>query len=303
MWRRRAHLCHAMQHLFQQPPVQGRAALSELRRVLSSEYFPRDAVLAKKELEEGLFVRPSLAFIRGAVDEILHGFFQNGDTYYRDRRVPGALAAIIEITRDVSEPRLYEQVRRILPRLPDKELPYAIVLVIRIPECARALSEVHYEKLKGVLRNASTSVIAPLLERASKVPQLETAVRDRIKTFTVEELATWIKGGLREAAVEQAVMFYCSSSTWDRANYTAENVVLPLLPYLNRSHIERIIRSPQKEKSDLLGSHGFGQFLKKLKVEKIIDSNELDALLRSNGLEVYIPDTLEAGDTSDELPL
>jgi hypothetical protein len=35
----RAHLSHAMQHLLQQPPVQGRAALSELRKILASDYF------------------------------------------------------------------------------------------------------------------------------------------------------------------------------------------------------------------------------------------------------------------------
>ena len=297
----RAHLCHAMTHLLQQPPVQGRAALSELRRILSSDYFPRDAAQAKKELEEGIFVRPSAGFIRGAIDEILHGFFQEGDSYYHHTRAPAALAAIVEITRAASEPRLVEQLRRILPRLPDNELPYVIVLVVRIPECGRALTDVHYQKLRSLLQNGALPDIGPLFEPSSKVPQLESAVRDRIKTLTVEELAARVKSGLREAAIEQAVTFYCSCGSWDRANYVTDSLILPLLPYLKREHIEKIIRSPGDNRSDLPGSHGFHQFLEKVRAERIIDADELDSLLRTHALEAYIPDAPEAG-TSDDLP-
>jgi hypothetical protein len=259
-------------------------------------------VQAKKELEEGLFVRPSAAFARGAVDEILHGFFQEGDSYYRSRRIPAALAAIVEISRNVSEPRLVEQFRRILPRLSDKELPYAIALVIRIPECARAPSEVQYEKLRGVLRDGPLIVVAPLLERASRVTQLEAAVRNRVSNLSLQELAAQVKAGLREAAVEPAVTFYCTSRSWSTANYVAESLMLPLLPHLKRRHIERIIRSPEEEKSDLRDSSGFGQFLEKVRAERVIEPDELDALLTAHGLEYFIPDTPEPSATADELP-
>jgi hypothetical protein len=37
----RAHLCNAIIHLLQQPPVQGRSALAEVRKLVSSAYFPQ----------------------------------------------------------------------------------------------------------------------------------------------------------------------------------------------------------------------------------------------------------------------
>lgn len=298
----RAHLCHAMQHLLQQPPVQGRAALSELRRVLGSDYFPREAAKAKKEFEEGLFGRPSPAFIRGAVDEMLHGFFQEGDSYYRGPRIPSALAAILEITRDVSEPRLVEQFRRIFPRLPDKELPYAIVLVVLLPECSRALTEPQYEKLRSVVRDGPLNGSA--LERASKLPQLQAAVRDYIRGLSVDELAIKVKSGLREAAVEQAVAFYCTCGSWDRANHVTENLMLPLLPYLNREQIEKILKSPNDQDSDLRGSFGFSQFVEKLRAERVIDPEELDSLLRTHGFDAYIPGAAQSEEESldDSIP-
>ncbi len=141
----RAHLCHAMLHLLQQPPVQGRAALAELRRIVASEYFPREVSRAKKELVESIFARPSPALVRGAIDELLYGFFEDGNSYYHNRRSPVAIGAIIEIGREIAEPRLTEQFPKIVMRLSDQELLYAAALVTLIPECARSLSEVHFD--------------------------------------------------------------------------------------------------------------------------------------------------------------
>jgi hypothetical protein len=102
----RAHLSHAMLHLLQQPPVQGRAALAELRRIVTSGYFPKETTKANAELREHILSRPSPALIRGAVDELLYGFIQEGDTYYHKPATTVALCAVIEIARDVAEPRL-----------------------------------------------------------------------------------------------------------------------------------------------------------------------------------------------------
>jgi hypothetical protein len=139
------------------------------------------------------------------------------------------------------------------------------------------------------------------LERASKLPQLGVAARDRVSSLSREELAEQVKAGLREAAVEQAVAFYSTCGSWDAANYVTEALMLPLLPYLKREHIEKIIRSPEEEKSDLRGSFGFEQFLHKVRAEKVIEPDELDALLTANGLEVFIPDAPEPPNSADEL--
>jgi hypothetical protein len=134
------------------------------------------------------------------------------------------------------------------------------------------------------------------------VPKLQAAVGDRVGKMSVEELAARVKAGLRGAAVEPAVEFFCKSGSWDRANYIAEALILPLLPYLKREHIERILRSPDDEKSDLRGSFGFGQFLGKIRTEKVIDPQELDSLLRAHGFDVCISDTSKSLDNSDDPP-
>jgi len=166
----RAHLSYAMIHLLQQPAVQGRSALAELRKLISSDYFPREATSAKQALIDSVFARPSDALVRGAADEILFGFFTPGNTYYRNRRALASLSALSEIPRNVAEPRLTTQTRKVFPSLPDQELPYVIALILLVPDCRRALSEVHYDKLSDYVRQGPLDSITSLAQRANGVP-------------------------------------------------------------------------------------------------------------------------------------
>lgn len=138
------------------------------------------------------------------------------------------------------------------------------------------------------------------------MPQLKAAVSDRTRKLTAEDLAPLIKAGLREAAVEQAVQLYCTAGNWDRANYIAQQLILPLITHLKREHIERIIRSPGDEHSDLLGSHGFPQILHAIVTEKVIDADDLKGMLKAYNLERYLTETHDWGDlpitTYDDIP-
>jgi hypothetical protein len=149
----RAHLCHAMIYVLHQPPVQGRSALAELRKLVSSQYFPCEKAPAKQALQESIFARPSDALTRGAVDELVFGFFEAGNGYKHNRRALAALAAVVEVRRSVAEPRLTDQIRRVFPSLPDQELQWFIAMVVVVPDCYRALTEVHLAKLNDYVVN------------------------------------------------------------------------------------------------------------------------------------------------------
>lgn len=297
----RAHLCHAMLHLLQQPPVQGRAALSELRRIVTSEYFPKEPARAKTELNEHVLARPSPALIRGAIDELLFGFFEDGNSYCHKPPTTVALRAIVEIARDVAEPRLREQFPKIVTRLQDQELMYEIVLVALIPECARALSQTHFDKLDLFIKQAPINNLLPILNRAYRSPQFQKSVSDRIGAQSGEVLASLIKVGIHEPAVDRAVALYCSAGTWDRANYLSQNLMMPLTTHLERKHVELIIQSAASAHSDLVGSFGFKEFIHAIRAEKVIEDGELDEMLKvHDNLSYYLTDTVNVPATVDD---
>ncbi|MBO0734679.1 MAG: hypothetical protein J2P49_10275, partial [Methylocapsa sp.] len=183
--------------------------------------------------------------------------------------------------------------------LPDKELDVAIILLSRIPECCRALSETHYNKLAGYIRQGPLHIIGPLAQVAHTVPELREAVREQISTLEATELAPLIKGGLQEAAIERAVDLFCSVTNFGAANYVADNLVLPILTHLKLEHITRIIKAPSEEKADLRGSYGFSGFLSAVRKEKVIAPEVLDELLKENNMKVYM---LSKDDDGGDLP-
>jgi hypothetical protein len=207
-----------MLHLLQQPPVQGRAALSELRRIVTSEYFPKEVARAKTELSEHILARPSPALIRGAIDELLFGFFEDGNSYCHKPPTTIALCAIIEIARDVAEPRLREQFLKIVTRLQDQELMYEIALVVVIPECARALSQAHFDKLDLFIKQAPINNLLPVLNRAYRLPQFQTSISHRLAAQSAEALSSFVKVGINEPVVDPSVALYCLDKNWDQAN-------------------------------------------------------------------------------------
>jgi hypothetical protein len=286
----RAHLCHAMLHLLQQPPVQGRAALAELRRIVSSIYFPKDTALAKTALSEHVLARPSPALIRGAIDELLFGFFQEGDSYCHKPTTTFALRAIIEIARNVAEPRLKEQFSKIATRIEDKELLYEILLVMLIPECDSVVSDAQIEKLNLFIKQAPIANLIPVLNRGVSLrSRFQTALITRIASQPYEEMVALVKAGIQQPLVERAVTLYSTSGNWIYANNVSQSLIIPLITHLKREHVERIVNSAGTGQSDLAGSHGFKVFIRTVRSEKVIEADELEAMLRAHpNLENYL---------------
>ena len=83
----RLHLRNAVVHVLAQAPLQGRSAITALRILVSSTYFPTDTVLALTQLESSPLNKPSDALVRGFVDDILFGFFDKLHPLYHNTRV------------------------------------------------------------------------------------------------------------------------------------------------------------------------------------------------------------------------
>ena len=288
----RAHLCNAMLHLLQHPPVQGRSALAELRKTISSSYFPQETAPAKQALIEGILARPSIALIRGAVDEILFGIFQNGDTYYHNRRSIAALAAIIEIQRSEAEPRVTQQFRKIFSSISDEEIPYSMALILQIPECKRSLVSAHYQKIRDFIRKGPINTLRSLAPRLQDDEDLRGTLKDRINTMDAVTLGEFVKKGVLGIAVDRIVELYCSVRNWTDANLVAESLVMPVIPLLNESHIRRIISAPKNELADLPRSNSFVRFIQNLVKQEVIKKEDLVQLLTQNDLD-HLVSTLD----------
>jgi hypothetical protein len=156
---------------------------------------------------------------------------------------------------------------------------YEIVLVMILPECAAVLSPVQFEKLQLFMSQAPLTTLMPILNRASKTPPFQASVASRIGSQSHEVLATLVKYGIQQPVVDRAVALYSNAGSWEYANTLSKNLIIPVITHLRREHIETIINSAGSGQSDLAGSHGFGEFTRAIRAEKVIEASELDAML------------------------
>lgn len=117
----RLHLRNTVLHVLSQPPGQGKAALAELKALVGSQYFPDSAEKAKIQLQNTPLAKPNEALVRGFVDLLVFGYFEDGQPLKFSARVVAALKALLEMQRPVAEPRLAEQLNKANRDVPDKD--------------------------------------------------------------------------------------------------------------------------------------------------------------------------------------
>ena len=260
----RVHLCNATTHVFQQPPVQGRAARSLLKTLITSEFFPQSVSAARTALSESLFARPSKALVVGLVDDILFGFFEHKNPFNGSSRALSALMGILGLQRGIAEARVDQQANKIVGTLDDRQLSLAVHISGNVPAFARALNESNRTKLRTFLLLADFDIVAPALQGAFGCEHLSEAAAQRVQSLTYAEVEAVIARGLGTAAVDRAVELYCQSRDWGAANARHDKLIAPVFNHLTSAHVERIIRASKAEGADLYGSHGFRQLTGRL---------------------------------------
>jgi hypothetical protein len=92
----RTHIRHAIGHLLSQPPVQGKAALDELHKLVTSQFFPFEREKVKQELDNSVFARPSASLINSFVDYLLTSSLDEKHALFRKMKV----VSILQYTLD-----------------------------------------------------------------------------------------------------------------------------------------------------------------------------------------------------------
>lgn len=296
----RAHLRNAMVHVLHLPPVQGRAALEELRHRVGSDYFPKVRNAAKENLAGSSLGRATDALVGGAVDEMLFGFFESGNPYFKKQTVAAAIGGVIDLHRAVALPRAVLQLDKLVHRIPDELMKSFVGLLGAVPDLWCELAGSSRNRVESFVRGVAATDTAKALKYALAIEGLRDIVRDRIKCMTSEDLEAMIAAGVETEVVERAVELYTNVGSWNSANAVAMKIVLPLLPKLTPEHVERIIRSPKDHGADLPGSVGFNEFLTRVRKEGPVSPDELDRLLIKYDLSSYASQAARAPDDDHE---
>jgi hypothetical protein len=286
----RLHLRNAIVHVLSQPPVQGKAAISELKVLVASNYFPTKIDLAVAQLRASSLNGGTEALIKGFIDALIFGFFEKGDALFFKQQVVSALNACQVIYPAISEPKLRKQLNKIVRNIPDEMLQGAIFMVASTENAWALLEDPARNKFVEYLRRAPGSEVIKVLNPLSKLADLRSEILNRVNKLTYSELATAIsEHRLGEFAKHASLNFVFSVRSWAQANDVINRLIVPIFETLDKSDIERIIRAPTEHASDLLGATAYETFIQRVRLGDMFTEEELNGLLRDNGASYLVP--------------
>ncbi|RMS92483.1 hypothetical protein [Pseudomonas coronafaciens] len=278
----RLHIRNTVIHVLAMPPVQGKAALAELKTLVASDYFPLDHKSAEIHLRDSSLGNGTDALFKGFVDSLVFGFVTKSDPLYHKAQVYYALNALHQIKPSVVSERLRKNLNSVVVGAPDKDFASAAALIAWVEGALEMLDIPARNKIK---RYVEVGPIAPLLSQFEAfyfMPLLTSVVVVRINTLTVSELAVGVTTTLRYAAKHRAIQLLGSARNWDATNEVFDKLILPLFGSLTGEDVKRIIRMPQETGADLIGAHSYTLFIENVRKHSVVASEELNDMLDAN---------------------
>jgi hypothetical protein len=284
----RVHLRNAVEHVLSQAPVQGRAAISSLVSVVSSEYFPKRPEQAAAILRATALANPNEALIRGFVDALVFGFATSGSAVEGRLQVGPALAGLLDMQRAVVEPRLRTQLSKLIRDVDDRTFSKVTRLLASSPELLNLVDEPSRIRLRAFVETGPADDVSQVIASLAQLPEIAIAATARILTFDVNILAAAITHGARGLAKEASLRLLAQAGNWNGVNDIFTRVITPLFDLLDRVDVERIIRMPTETRADLPGAGGYARFLSRVRAADLIPADELDALLSANQASFHV---------------
>lgn len=284
----RMHLRNAITHVLSQRPVQGKAAISNIVTIVGSNYFPTDPEKAVIQLEKSEFSNPKASLVRNLIDKLMFGYFDvNSPLKFNDKTI-AAIRAVISMQREISESRVATQINRIFRDVADMHLANAIRLSLEIPEAACSLDQASKDKTINFIRTGPASSVVSILGLAMNLSEFQEPSKTRISSLELNDLSDGILNfQLGKLAVDRAITLYENSRNWDSANSIAKKAIIPLISVLTKEDLSRILKAPKEHGADLLGSHGFSEFMNSLESKANIPVEEINEIIMDNGYDQY----------------
>lgn len=286
----RVHIRNAVVHVLAQPPVQGKAALAELKALVSSAYFPSDDKQAISQLQNSGLKNATEALVRGFIDMLIFDFLTDSDSLFCKSQVIAAINATFELYPALTEDRLRKQLNKAIRDVPDKNFLGAACLVAFVKSAWPILEQPAKDKVACFIKEGPAGDVLRALEALAQLEGLKSAVKERVDNLSFEELTEAISSHkLRVYAKERAMHFLSQVRSWDRANEVISKTILPLFSSLSAADIEHIIQLRTETGADLPGAHGYALFIENVRKAAIVDDARLNALLKANGASYLVP--------------
>ncbi len=285
----RLHIRNALAIVLIQEPKQGKAALKEIRAIISSQYFPDRTKDAVARLDAAGVGTARDVLVRAIVDDIVFGVATEGSEFYDNKIAPLiAFDAVIELRREIALPRAVVDINKLLRDATDAAIELGAMFVLRNKDVSAAVDAVSQVAVSQWLGKTSFKFVGNAVDRGLDIPWLNDAAVTRLNALTPEDFV-FIDGTVSDKILQRAAEVYASARSWISANELAKKCAIPFADRFKEEHIDFIFNEGRYGPADLPGSSGFTLFVQSLYKESTIGDEKLNELTEKYGYEMYRP--------------
>lgn len=177
---------------------------------------------------------------------------------------------------------LNKDLSRIVQQVPDKELKYAIDLLVNIDDSWVYLDNVVQLKLTSYVSDLPSEDFDHFEQLLNYKP-LQKSAEKRLGRATMRELRDIIPFDIDDRIIDRMIDIYALSNNFYDANGWVEETRSYVSDF-SEGHIRKII-NVASENNQITGSNEFPKLVRAIRTRKVITDQELNELLKKNGIE------------------
>jgi|LGVF01.1.fsa_nt_gb hypothetical protein len=243
----RAHLRHAVLHLLQHQPVQGKSALSRIQGDIQQDSFPTEAEDAQRFLESKYLNRAKDALVRNLVSVMLKPLLRQDVPVLigKENNAINTLLAVRSTHREIYDQVIEQQVNSLVDSLDDSKLANLLGLIGADRQIWGQLSEANKLRVESFIQSEFPAGDTVLVLRGAKVvDELREKFIEGLTGLSEERQIEIIETYPDHLFDQIAPKLYSEvPPNYRKAEEIAQKVILPMIPYFSASGIINVLEA------------------------------------------------------------
>lgn len=286
----RLHIRNAIFHVLSTAPVQGKSAVANIVSQIGSQYFPTDKKEITASLEKAGLDRPNESLIKNLTDKLMFGFFDNSlDIYHKDQIIT-AINILSDKYPDIMEAKIKRNLNKLFQLAVDEEVIWLTSMTLMIIIGWSVADDFSRNKIIAFIKVESSKDFISKLYQVYTHDDLKAVVEYRIDNLNSNDLMSLVgHENIQDLVKKRSLILLSQSRSFDQANAVISKLLLPMIESMSSADIEKILKMPTECGSDLIGAHLVRQLILSAREKEIVNGQDLDEMLTSNGFGYLLP--------------
>lgn len=244
----RLHIKNAITILLSQEPIQGKAALTTLKQLLCTPYFPREEQKIKLELQNSVLKKASKALVNRFIDMVFFDIFEEQLYKSNNYRI---LRAMYELYPVQTGEKLPQLIIKYFDKVDSESFYLLAAFITFFPEVQifEKLDSAKQNRIESFIRQAPPNQLALFICPNLDFGKLKQKIEDRIfglSTTDIKEMLSAVSPIRRETlfyVVKEKILWeYQHINKWEENNFIFNNLLNNYFHLLSKQEMQKLFQ-------------------------------------------------------------